>query len=156
MNKKIRTRWQRFGWIFVVLGIIIIGCVWYWYQKDTKHMFVIPSPTISRNTTAPKNTGTQNEYAYTEAPDHIGETTHIRGTVVRAYTSKSGTIFLDFCKQYSTCPFSIVIFGDDAKKFISGVAPYENKTVIASGTIQTYNNQAEMVITNPSQIRIQK
>ena len=75
----------------------------------------------------------------------------MRGTLVDAYTSKSGTIFLDFCKSYKTCPFSGVIFADDAKKF-NNLQSYVGFPVTLTGKISSYQNKAEIVLSDPSQI----
>ncbi len=60
---------------------------------------------------------TSGTYDYTEAPQHIGETATIVGTPVDIYTSKTDTTFFDYCSQYTSCPFSAVIFADDKAKF---------------------------------------
>ena len=39
-------------------------------------------------------------YTTEEAEDHIGEYASVTGTLVDAYTSASGTVFLDFCDNY--------------------------------------------------------
>lgn len=87
-----------------------------------------------------------------DAPKHIGETASVRGTLVEAYTSKSGTVFLDFCKSYKTCPFSGVIFADDVKKF-GDLSSYAGKTVTLTGKISSYQGKAEIVLSDPSQLR---
>lgn len=88
---------------------------------------------------------------YTEAPAHIGETASVRGTLVKAYTSASGTVFLDFCKSYKTCPFSGVIFANDVKAF-GDLSRYNGQTIILTGKIASYQNKAEIVLSDPSQI----
>ncbi|MFA6407870.1 MAG: phospholipase D-like domain-containing protein [Candidatus Paceibacterota bacterium] len=88
---------------------------------------------------------------YTEASSHVGQTASVRGTLVEAYTSKSGTVFLDFCKSYKSCPFSGVIFSDDAKKF-GDLSKYSGKTVTLTGKISSYQNKAEIVLSDPSQL----
>ncbi|PIS43339.1 hypothetical protein COT23_01745 [Candidatus Kaiserbacteria bacterium CG08_land_8_20_14_0_20_50_21] len=88
---------------------------------------------------------------YTNAPAHIGEYASVRGTLIDAYTSASGTVFLDFCKSYKTCPFSGVIFADDAKKF-SGLSSHEGTTVTLTGKISSYQGKAEIIISDPNQI----
>ncbi|HUQ30050.1 MAG TPA: phospholipase D-like domain-containing protein [Candidatus Paceibacterota bacterium] len=90
-------------------------------------------------------------YDYTEAGKHIGEYASVHGTLVEAYTSKTGTVFLDFCKSYKTCPFSGVIFADDVKKF-GGLAQYVGKTITVTGSISSYQGRAEIVLSDPSQI----
>ncbi len=88
---------------------------------------------------------------YTQAAAHIGEYASVRGVLVTAYTSKSGTIFLDFCKNYKTCPFSGVIFADDAKKF-GDLSRYKGETIILTGKISSYQGRTEIVLSNPNQI----
>ena len=90
---------------------------------------------------------------YTEAKNHVGEYASVRGTLVKAYTSASGTVFLDFCKNYKTCAFSGVIFADDAKQF-GDLSRYEGSVVTLSGKISLYENKAEIVLSDPSQLSI--
>lgn len=87
---------------------------------------------------------------YTEAVAHVGEYASVRGTLVSAYTSASGTVFLDFCKSYKTCPFSGVIFADDAKAF-GDLSRYAGQTVILTGKISSYQDKAEIVLSDPAQ-----
>ena len=88
---------------------------------------------------------------YTDAPNHIGDRASVRGQLVEAYTSASGTVFLDFCKSYKTCPFSGVIFADDAKKF-GDLSRYVGQTVTLTGKISSYQGKAEIVLSEPSQL----
>jgi hypothetical protein len=89
---------------------------------------------------------------YTEAPNHVGEYASVRGTLVEAYTSASGTVFLDFCKSYKTCTFSGVIFADDVKQF-GNLARYAGETVTLTGKISSYQGKAEIVLSDPSQLK---
>lgn len=88
---------------------------------------------------------------YIDAPAHVGERASVRGTLVRAYISKSGTVFLDFCKSYKTCPFSGVIFADDAKQF-GDLSRYEESVVTLTGKISSYEGRAEIILSSPSQL----
>ncbi|MFZ3044017.1 MAG: phospholipase D-like domain-containing protein [Minisyncoccia bacterium] len=88
---------------------------------------------------------------YTDAPAHVGEVASVRGTLVDAYASASGTVFLDFCKSYKTCPFSGVIFADDAKAF-GDLSSSAGKTVTLTGKISSYQGKAEIVLSDPSQL----
>ena len=88
---------------------------------------------------------------YAEALKHIGEYASVHGTLVEAYTSKSGTVFLDFCKSYKTCPFSGVIFADDVKKF-GDLSRYAGQTVTLTGKISSYQGKAEIILSDPGQI----
>jgi len=97
---------------------------------------------------APVSAGT---ISYTDAPAHIGELASVRGTLVDAYTSASGTVFLDFCKSYKTCPFSGVIFADDAKKF-GDLSSLAGTTVTLTGKISSYQGKAEIILSDAGQL----
>ncbi len=97
---------------------------------------------------APVSIGT---IEYTEAKKHIGEYASVRGTLVEAYTSKTGTVFLDFCENYKTCPFTAVIFADDAKQF-GDLSRYNGTVITLTGKIVSYEGRAEIVLSSPSQI----
>lgn len=88
---------------------------------------------------------------YTDAPNHVGDIASVRGVLVEAYTSASGTVFLDFCKSYKTCPFSGVIFADDAKAF-GDISRFVGQTVTLTGKISSYQGKAEIVLSDPSQL----
>ncbi|MEK7604779.1 MAG: phospholipase D-like domain-containing protein [Patescibacteria group bacterium] len=88
---------------------------------------------------------------YTEAPKHIGAYASVRGTLVDAYTSKTGTVFLDFCQSYKTCPFSGVIFADDVKRF-GDLTRYVGTIVTLTGKISSYQGRAEIVLSSPTQL----
>jgi PLD-like domain len=87
----------------------------------------------------------------TEAPAHIGEHACVSGRLVRAYTSAGGTVFLDFCENYKGCPFSGVIFADDATKF-GDLSRYAGKTVTLTGIISSYRGRAEIKLSDPGQL----
>ena len=91
--------------------------------------------------------------AITEASLHTGENTCIEGRVLRVFTSRSGSTFLDFCTDYHNCPFSSVIFASDRSRF-GNLATLEGRKVEISGEITTYNGRAEIVIRDPKQIRV--
>jgi hypothetical protein len=75
----------------------------------------------------------------------------VRGTLVDAYTSASGTVFLDFCKSYKTCPFSGIIFSDDVKKF-GDLSRYNGTAITLTGKISSYQGKAEIVLSEVSQL----
>lgn len=117
------------------------------YENVLKRLFDAYKGNAAAGAAAPVSIG---NIDYTEARNHIGEYASVRGTLVEAYTSKSGTVFLDFCSNYKTCPFSGVIFADDAKKFdLSGLS---GKTVTLTGKISSYQGKAEIVLSSPDQL----
>lgn len=90
-------------------------------------------------------------YAYTDAEAHVGEYASVRGTLIKTYTSASGTTFLDFCKSYKSCPFSGVIFATDTKKF-GNLSRYVGTDITLTGKISSYQGKAEIILSDPKQI----
>ncbi len=88
---------------------------------------------------------------YADAPSHVGEYASVRGVIADTYVSKNGTVFLDFCRDYKSCPFSGVIFADDVKKF-GDLSRYTGTTVFLTGKISSYQDRAEMILSSPTQI----
>lgn len=90
---------------------------------------------------------------YTEAPKHVGEYACVTGRVDHVYTSRKGTVFINFCPDYKTCPFGAVIFDSDSYKF-PGPEQYGRKDVEITGLIRTYQGRAEIILHDPNQIEI--
>ena len=91
---------------------------------------------------------------YTEAKNHIGEMAKVSGIVKSVYTSSSGQVFFDYCSNYKNCPFSAVIFADEAKNF-TNLLGYQGKNIVVTGLIKEYQNTPEIVIDSPSNILVQ-
>lgn len=83
---------------------------------------------------------------------HTGENSCVEGRVLRVFTSRSGSTFLDFCQNYQNCPFTSVIFATDRSHF-GNLGSLEGRRVQISGEITTYNGRAEIIIRDPKQIR---
>ena len=52
----------------------------------------------------------------TEAGKHIGATRCVVGKVIRVKQGNRGVHFFDFCEDYRTCPFTVVVFSGDLKQ----------------------------------------
>jgi hypothetical protein len=119
------------------------------YENVLKKLFeAYRDNSAAANAAASVSVGT---IPYTDALSHVGETASVQGVLVDAHSSKSGTVFLDFCKSYKTCPFSGVIFADDAKKF-GDLSKYTNTTVTLTGKISSYQGKAEIILSSPTQL----
>jgi len=89
---------------------------------------------------------------YLDASNYIGQNATVSGAPVKIYSSTSGTVFFDYCINYKSCPFSVVIFADDAKKF-ANILSYQNTNISVTGLLKSYNGHAEIAVTDPSQIK---
>lgn len=118
------------------------------YENILKKLFEAYKGNAAAGAAAPVSIGT---IPFSEAPAHVGQVASVRGTLVKAHTSSTGTVFLDFCANYKTCPFSGVIFADDAKKF-GDLSKYANTTVTLTGKIASYQGKAEIILSDPSQL----
>lgn len=84
---------------------------------------------------------------------HTGENSCVEGRVLRVFTARSGSTFLDFCQDYHNCPFGSVIFAGDRSRF-GNLGSLEGRKVQILGEITTYNGRAEIKIQDPKQIRL--
>jgi len=87
-----------------------------------------------------------------QAATHANEEACVTGRVLRAYTSRSGNTFLDFCEDYRTCPFTSIIFASDRSKF-GNLESLQGRQMELRGKIQIYHDQPEIVLKEASQIR---
>lgn len=84
---------------------------------------------------------------------HTGENTCVEGRVLRVFTARSGSTFLDFCQDYRNCGFGSVIFASDRSRF-GNLGSLQGRSVEIAGEITTYNGRAEIIIHEPKQIRV--
>jgi hypothetical protein len=91
--------------------------------------------------------------SFRDAKEHMGKNRCVVGKVDHVYESRNGNLFINFCADWRSCPFSAVIFRSDANKF-PDVGKYEGKTVEMRGQIKLYQGRAEIVINRPEQIRV--
>lgn len=103
--------------------------------------------TVSENPSAPPV-----NINYTDAANYIGKNATVSGIPLKIYSSTSGTVFFDYCTNYKTCPFSVVVFADDAKKF-PNISQYMDETISVTGILKSYNGHAEIAVSDPSQIK---
>jgi hypothetical protein len=87
-----------------------------------------------------------------QAGSHAGEQACVSGRVLKVFTSRSGTTFLDFCADYRNCPFTSVIFGSNREKF-GNLEALTGREIEIRGKIAPYHGQPEIVVSDPGQIR---
>ncbi len=132
--------------IAVIVAACVIACsVWLSNSSAT----VEPGPDVNK----PLAQKTVLHIDYTEAPKHVGEYACVTGRVDHVYTSQKGTVFINFCRDYKTCPFGAVIFDSDSYKFPKS-EQYSRKDVEITGLIRTYQGRAEIILHDPNQIEI--
>ena len=86
-----------------------------------------------------------------DAHQHIGSTKCVRGTVLNVKEGSKGVTFLDFCENFNTCPFTVVVFAHDLKQ-VGDVRQLKGRTIEINGTVQDYDGRAEIVLRHPRQL----
>jgi hypothetical protein len=89
---------------------------------------------------------------FTEAHAHTGTSKCITGKVLKVTRTASGTTFLNFCADYRTCPFQVVVFAGDLRH-VGDVRQLEGKVIEISGDIKEYDGHAEILLSRLSQLR---
>ena len=86
-----------------------------------------------------------------DVPKNIGKETCVKGKVVRVAESRGGNTFLNFCDDYKTCPFAVVVFERDQRE-VGNVKKLEGKEIRIWGRIQEYEGRPEMVLKRSQQL----
>jgi hypothetical protein len=89
---------------------------------------------------------------FPEAAKHIGTSQCVSGKVVKVTRLDSGTTFLNFCEDYRTCPFQVVIFRGDLRH-VGDVRQLEGRNIEVEGDIKEYDRHAEIILKDSSQLR---
>src|SRR5581483_1019017 len=90
--------------------------------------------------------------AFSEAGQHVGKEKCVRGKVIKVTRLPSGTHFLNFCEDYRTCPFQVVIFRSDLKH-VGDVRQLEGRIIEVRGEIKTYDGRPEILLKEARQLK---
>lgn len=156
------TPMQRFGspWTLLaaaaIVGVAIVGGFYIHAIVSKPELAGAPeyqSPNTRVSNESPRRSSPSEVIDFKDAPKHIGEHVTVRGRIVRIATPNK-TTFINFSEDWRNDPFTAVIFEADAEKF-KNIGDYEGKTVLITGVIKEYKGKAEIVLTDPSQIRLE-
>lgn len=90
--------------------------------------------------------------SFAEAEKHIGATRCVSGKVLSVKQGNGGVHFFDFCEDFRTCPFTVVVFPSDLKR-VGDVRQLQGKLIEIEGEVKGYDGRAEIVLRRPSQLR---
>ena len=94
-----------------------------------------------------------------EARQHIGAVTTVCGKVISpryASSSRGKPTFLNLDKAFPHQEFRVVIWGSVRPKFGKPEVTYRDKNICVTGQVQSYKGAAEIIATDPQQIRVQE
>jgi DNA/RNA endonuclease YhcR with UshA esterase domain len=86
-----------------------------------------------------------------EAHKHVGKTHCVSGTVVRVEDGRNGVTFLDFCPDYRSCPFTVVVFAGDINR-VGDLRQLQGRVITIKGRIEEYDDRAEIILRHPQQL----
>jgi hypothetical protein len=89
--------------------------------------------------------------AITEAGKHVGTDQCVRGKVLRVKEGNKGAHFFDFCEDYHTCPFTVIVFSGDLKH-VGDVRQLAGREIEIRGHITDYDGRAEIILERSSQL----
>ena len=93
----------------------------------------------------------QNCLPIAEAQKHVGKTYCVNGTVVRVEEGNNGVTFLDFCADYRSCPFTVIVFPGDRKN-VGDIRQLQGRQITIKGRIDEYDERAEIILRHPQQL----
>jgi micrococcal nuclease len=102
--------------------------------------------------------GAADKISTSAAKDHLNQTATVCGKVVGTrYLDQSANkfTFLNFDKTYPDSPFTAVIPGENHAKFGEPEKTYLEKNICVTGKIVEYNKKPEIIVTEPSQIKVE-
>jgi DNA/RNA endonuclease YhcR with UshA esterase domain len=110
-------------------------------------------PSAAQNKALP----TDKTLSAAQAREHFGESATVCGQVASgryAGTSKGEPTFLNLDKAFPNHIFTVVIWGSNRSKFGTPENDYQGKRICVSGKISAYAGLPEIVVDEPSQIKV--
>jgi hypothetical protein len=89
-----------------------------------------------------------------EAPKCVGARRKVRGTIVKVGRSRKGNVvFVNYCEDYKTCPFTAVIFQSAFAEF-DRPESWEGAVLEIEGEIKDYKGRVEIVLEEKAQVKV--
>ena len=88
---------------------------------------------------------------FADAPKHIGTSKCVTGKIVKVTRLQSGTTFLNFCDDYRTCPFQVVVFRRDLRH-VGDVRQLQDHVIEVRGDVTEYDGHAEIILRDHRQL----
>src|SRR5260370_42627913 len=97
------------------------------------------------------NTSKRDCVSFAEARQHLGTTACVTGTVLHVEDGTNGVTFLNFCKDYQTCPFTVVVFPGDLNK-VGDTHQLERRQIEIKVTIEDYDGRVGIILRHSLQL----
>jgi hypothetical protein len=87
-----------------------------------------------------------------EAAKRIGDAVCVSGRVQQISEGTNGVTFLNFCTDYRTCPFNVVVFPSDLRR-VGDVRQLAGKEIEIHGQVREYDGRPEIILKESRQLR---
>ena len=137
----------------VILAVVVLAAMPTLSKgQSSPEPVTVASPLVSSQANSPSAAGLAEKcITIAEAGKHIRKQACVMGTIVRVEEGSHGVTFLDFCPDYRTCPFTVVIFPVDIRQ-LGDVRQLQGRVVQIHGKIEEYDDRAEIVLRHPQQL----
>jgi DNA/RNA endonuclease YhcR with UshA esterase domain len=88
-----------------------------------------------------------------EAAKHVDKTVIVQGTVTQIVLSVNLTTHINFGGLYPNHVFTATVFKANQSEF-PGIRKYDGRVVQVKGVVRLYRGKPEIVLTDPTQIRL--
>ena len=85
-----------------------------------------------------------------QTKDKTGARACVSAKVLKVVAGR-GAHFLDFCEDYTKCPFTVVVFDRDLRD-VGDVRQLEGKTIEVHGKIVQYEGRSEIILRDAAQL----
>jgi hypothetical protein len=89
---------------------------------------------------------------FDKAAERIGHDACVTGTVLKVAQGRTGSFYLDFCKDYRECPFTVFVPKRSLHN-VGDIRELAGKSIEIYGKVQRYANRAEIVLKDVRQLR---
>jgi len=86
-----------------------------------------------------------------QTKNKTGSRACVSGKVLKVVAAR-GAHFLDFCDDYSQCPFTVVVFDRDLRD-VGDIRQLEGKPIEIHGKIVQYEGKSEIVLRDSAQLK---
>lgn len=90
---------------------------------------------------------------FTQAIEKAGEIVCVTGKVVEVHTIKTGVTYLNFCRDYRDCSFSVVVLAGDARR-LRDVHVLQGREIRITGKVTSKGRRAEIRWQKPEQLQV--
>ena len=139
---------------------VIVACLLAACTPQLARSWLAGDGAVSAKTAAPQSDepgiaaeGAPQCVPHAQALEKVGKVACVTGKVVEVHTTKTGVTYLNFCRDFRDCHFSIVVLAADARH-LRDVRVLQGREIRITGKVTSYRGRAEMLWRKPEQLLV--